>query len=151
MASAVGDGLDVVPCGAGLCCAFRAYPLPIALACIQWTSVTTVLMMRNFSSSLTPKMSPFAADPLFHLVARTLSRLSMASIKSLSGELACNACRSALMYVSTDPESTTLMAVAPVLDPGSVCVSTLIFCEASHASPTVRAPVGTSGPPPLLH
>ena len=46
-------------------CAWRAHLLPIALACIQWTLVTTVLMMRNFSSYRTPEMSPFALDPLF--------------------------------------------------------------------------------------
>ena len=135
----------------GLGCALRAHPLPIALACIQWTSVTTVLMMRNFSSNRTPEMSPFALDPLFPLAAKTLSLLSMASTKSSSGELASNACRSALVYVSTDPDSTTRMAVAPVLDPESVCVSIRICCNASHASRTVGAPVGTSGPPPLLH
>ena len=128
-----------------------AHPLPIALACIQWTSVTTALMMRNFSSNRTPEMSAVALDPLFPLAAKTLSLLPTTSTKSSSGEPASNACRSALVYVSTDQGSTTRMAVAPVLDLESVCVSIRTCCSASHASRTVGAPVGTSGPPPLLH
>ena len=135
----------------GLGCALHAHPLPIALACIQWTSVTTAWMMRSFSSSRTPEMSAVALNPLFPLAAKILSLLSTASTKSSSGVPASNACRSALVYVSTDPGSTTRMAVAPVLDPESVCVSFRTCCNASHASRTVGAPVGTSGPPPLLH
>ena len=132
----------------GLGCALRAHPLPIALACIQWTSVTTAWMMRSFSSSRTPEMSAVALDPLFRLAAKALSLLSTASTRSSSGVLASSACRSALVYVSTDPGSMTRMAVAPVLDPESVCVSLRTCCNASHASRTVGAPVGTSGPPP---
>ena len=128
-----------------------AHPLPIALACIQWTSVTTAWMMRSFSSSRIPEMSAVALDPLFCLAAKALSLLSTASTRSSSGVLASSACRSALVYVSTDPGSMTRMAVAPVLDPESVCVSLRTCCNASHASRTVGAPVGISGPPPPLH
>ena len=135
----------------GLGCALRAHPLPIALACIQWTSVTTAWMMRSFSSSRTPEMSAVALDPLFRLTAKALSLLSTASTRSSSGVPASSACRSALVYVSTDPGSMTRMAVAPVLDPESVCVSLRTCCNASHASRTVGAPVGTSGPPLPLH
>ena len=135
----------------GLGCALRAHPLPIALACIQWTSVTTAWMMRTFSSSRTPEMSAVALDPLFRLAAKAWSLPSTASTRSSSGVLASSACRSALVYVSTDPGSMTRMAVAPVLDPKSVCVSLRTCCNASHTSRTLGAPVGTSGPPPPLH
>ena len=69
--------------------------------------------------SLIPDTSAFALDPLFPLAASTLSCRSTAHNSGSSEGLLYNACQclTALEYVSTEPHSTSLIAVAPAPPP----------------------------------